>query len=215
MPERPQQLAHLEHLGDAAQFAAKMQALIPKCNLLENFSSGEVQGLAQFMHAYRAETGVEIIREGDGGDFMLMLIEGRVEVYKRDRWNTPQLLATVEPGRTLGEMSMIDGDARFATCVAAEPALLDAWYGAHPAGTAAGFFLLYVALTGLSIPGAAVLTLVAGAIFGVARGTLLVSFASALGATIAFLVSRFVLRDWVRSRYRAQLEAIDRGVQRE
>ena len=124
MPERPQQLAHLEHLGDANQFAAKMQALIPKCNLLENFSYGEVQTLAQFMHAYRAESGVEIIREGDGGDFMLMLVDGRAEVYKRDRWNTPQLLATVEAGRTLGEMSMIDGDARFATCVAAEPTII-------------------------------------------------------------------------------------------
>src|SRR3954462_6396576 len=97
----------------------------------------------------------------------------------------------------------------------AEQAHLDAWYGAHPVGTAAGFFLLYVAVTGLSIPGAAVLTLVAGAMFGLLRGLILVSFASALGATIAFLVSRFVLRDWVRSRYRAQLEAIDRGVQRE
>jgi len=124
MPERPQQLAHLEHLGDATPFAAKMQALIPKCNLLENFSYSEVQALAHFMHAYRAETGAEIIREGDGGDFMLMLIEGRVEVHKRDRWNTPQLLATVEAGRTLGEMSMIDGAARFATCVAAEPTLI-------------------------------------------------------------------------------------------
>lgn len=124
MPERPQQLAHLEYLGDATEFAAKMQALIPRCNLLENFSSGEVQALAHFMHACRAETGVEIIREGDGGDFMLMLIEGRAEVYKRDRWNTPQLLATVEAGRTLGEMSMIDGAARFATCLAAEPTLI-------------------------------------------------------------------------------------------
>ena len=124
MPERPQQLAHLEYLGDATEFAAKMQALIPRCNLLENFSYAEVQALAHFMHAYRAETGVEIIREGDGGDFMLMLIEGRAEVYKRDRWNTPQLLATVEAGRTLGEMSMIDGDARFATCLAAEPTLI-------------------------------------------------------------------------------------------
>src|SRR5438067_4811104 len=97
----------------------------------------------------------------------------------------------------------------------AEQAQLDAWYRAHSAGTAAGFFLLYVAVTGLSIPGAAVLTLVAGAIFGPVRGTILVSFASALGATIAFLVSRFVLREWVRRRYRLALEAIDRGVQKE
>jgi CRP/FNR family transcriptional regulator, cyclic AMP receptor protein len=124
MPERPQQLAHLESLGDATQFAEQMHALIPKCTLLENFSAAEVRLLAHFMTVYRAEPGAEIIREGDGGDFMLMLLEGKVEVHKRDRWNTPQLLAIVEAGRTLGEMSMIDGEARFATCIAVEPTLI-------------------------------------------------------------------------------------------
>src|SRR2546421_3786632 len=124
MAERLQQLAHLEYLGDATKFASQMQALIPKCTLLENFSLGEVRLLAHFMHVYRAEAGVEIIGEGDGGDFMLMVVEGKVEVHKRDRWNTPQLLAAVEAGRTLGEMSMIDGEARFATCIAIEPTLI-------------------------------------------------------------------------------------------
>ncbi|MBV9189666.1 MAG: cyclic nucleotide-binding domain-containing protein, partial [Betaproteobacteria bacterium] len=119
MSARPPQLDHLEFLGDATQFAARIQALIPKCTLLENFSHPEVNSLANFMDVYRAEAGMEIIGEGQGGDFMLMLIEGKVEVFKRDRWNTPQLLATVEGGHTLGEMSMIDGEARFATCVAA------------------------------------------------------------------------------------------------
>jgi CRP/FNR family transcriptional regulator, cyclic AMP receptor protein len=121
---RPPQTAHLEHLGDATEFAGRMQALIPKCTLLENFSLNEVRLLAQFMEVYRAEPAVEILREGDGGDFMLMVLEGKVEVHKRDRWNTPQLLAVVEAGRTLGEMSMIDGEARFATCVATETTLI-------------------------------------------------------------------------------------------
>ena len=124
MPERPPQLAHLDFLGDATKFAAQIHALIPKCPLLENFSHAEVRLLAHFMQVYRAETGMEVIREGDGGDFMLMLIEGSVDVHKRDRWNTPQLLATVEAGRTLGEMSMIDGEARFATCIATAPVMI-------------------------------------------------------------------------------------------
>ena len=124
MAGAPQQLAHLEHLGDATKFSQQIHALIPKCTLLENFSPGEVRLLAHFMDVYRAQPGVEVIREGDGGDFMLMLVEGKIEVLKRDRWNTPQLLAVVEAGRTLGEMSMIDGEARFATCVAVEPALI-------------------------------------------------------------------------------------------
>ncbi len=124
MPDSPPQLAHLEPLGDATKFAGQMHALIPRCALLENFSPAEVLLLAHFMEMYRAEPGVEIIQEGDGGDFMLMVVEGKVEVQKRDRWNTPQTLAVVEGGRTLGEMSMIDGEARFATCVAAEPTLI-------------------------------------------------------------------------------------------
>jgi len=124
MPERPPQLAHLEYLGDATQFAAQIHALIPKCTLLENFVPAEVRLLAHFMDVYRAEPGMEVIREGDGGDFMLMIVEGQVEVHRRDRWNTPQLLAVVEAGRTLGEMSMIDGEARFATCIAVERTLV-------------------------------------------------------------------------------------------
>ena len=124
MADRPQQLEHLEYLGDATRFSGQMHALIPKCALLENFTTAEVQLLSHFMEVYRAPTDVEIIREGEGGDFMMMLIEGRVEVRKQDRWNTPQLIALVEPGRILGEMSMIDGEARFATCVAVEPVLV-------------------------------------------------------------------------------------------
>jgi CRP/FNR family cyclic AMP-dependent transcriptional regulator len=126
MADRPQQLAHLEYLGDAARFAGQIHALIPKCSLLENFTPAEVRLLTHFMEVYRAAVGMEVIREGDGGDFMLIVVEGRVEVRKQDRWNTPQPIAVVEPGRALGEMSMIDGEARFATCVAVEPLLVAA-----------------------------------------------------------------------------------------
>jgi CRP-like cAMP-binding protein len=124
MTNRPQQLAHLEYLGDAAKFAPQIHALIPKCPLLENFSAAEVRLLASFMGMYRAESGVELLREGEGGDFMLMIIEGKVEVRKRDRWNTPQLMAEADAGKTLGEMSMIDGQGRFATCVVVESAVV-------------------------------------------------------------------------------------------
>ncbi len=124
MEERPAQLSHLEYLGDATRFSAQIHALIPRCLLLENFSAAEVRLLAHFMSVYRAPSGAEIIREGDGGDFMLVMIEGAVEVLKRDRRGVPQLIAQVDAGKTLGEMSMIDGEARFATCVATEPTLV-------------------------------------------------------------------------------------------
>src|SRR3954470_21328499 len=92
---------------------------------------------------------------------------------------------------------------------------LQAWRALHPAGAAVAFFAAYVAMTGLSLPGATLLTLAIGALFGLLWGTVLVSFASSIGATIAFLVSRFVLRDWVQRTYGAQLRAIDRGVEKE
>jgi uncharacterized membrane protein YdjX (TVP38/TMEM64 family) len=85
----------------------------------------------------------------------------------------------------------------------------------NPALYIAGFFLLYVAVTGLSIPGAAIMTLVAGALFGVVAGTLIVSFASTMGATLAFLSSRYVLRDWVQGKFGERLRAVDDGLEKD
>ncbi len=77
------------------------------------------------------------------------------------------------------------------------------------------FFGLYVAITALSLPGAAVMTIAAGALFGLPGGVLLVSFASSIGATLAFLVSRYLLRDWVQQRFGDKLAAVNRGVERD
>ena len=86
---------------------------------------------------------------------------------------------------------------------------------ANPVLYISGFFLLYVAVTGLSIPGAAIMTLIAGALFGVLIGTIIVSFASTLGATLAFLSARFVLRDWVQGKFGERLRAIDEGLEKD
>jgi len=92
---------------------------------------------------------------------------------------------------------------------------IDAYYRAYPARTALIYFLIYVAVTGLSLPGAAVMTLAGGAIFGLLWGTVIVSFASTLGATLAFLASRFLLREWVQDRFRDRLRPINEGIARE
>lgn len=78
-----------------------------------------------------------------------------------------------------------------------------------------GFFLLYVLVTALSLPGAAILTLAAGALFGLVEGLLVASFASSIGATLAFLVSRYLLRDTIQQRFPERLAAIDNGVKKE
>lgn len=77
------------------------------------------------------------------------------------------------------------------------------------------FFLIYVLVTGTSLPGATILTLVAGALFGLVQGVVLVSFASTIGATMAFTITRFLFRGAVRKRFGRYLKAIDRGVERE
>jgi pyruvate/2-oxoglutarate dehydrogenase complex dihydrolipoamide dehydrogenase (E3) component/uncharacterized membrane protein YdjX (TVP38/TMEM64 family) len=92
---------------------------------------------------------------------------------------------------------------------------IEAAVAAHPLRAGLLFFAAYVAVTGLSLPGAAIMTLVAGAIFGLVWGTVIVSFASTLGATLAFLASRYLLRDWVQQKFGERLRAVNDGVARE
>ena len=74
---------------------------------------------------------------------------------------------------------------------------------------------VYIAITALSVPGAAVMTLAGGALFGLVMGTIMVSFASTIGATLAFLTARFLLRDWVQEKFGDKLEKINKGVEEE
>ncbi|HEY6135543.1 MAG TPA: FAD-dependent oxidoreductase [Rubrivivax sp.] len=92
---------------------------------------------------------------------------------------------------------------------------LTALHQARPAFVVGVFFAVYVAVAALSLPGAAILTLLAGALFGLLHGTVLVSFAASIGATLAMLVSRYLLRDSVKARFGARLADIDRGIERE
>jgi pyruvate/2-oxoglutarate dehydrogenase complex dihydrolipoamide dehydrogenase (E3) component/uncharacterized membrane protein YdjX (TVP38/TMEM64 family) len=88
-------------------------------------------------------------------------------------------------------------------------------YATQPLLVAGAFFAIYVAVAALSLPGAAIMTLLAGALFGLWVGTLIVSFASSLGALLAMLSARYVLRDSVKARFGARLADIDKGVARD
>ncbi|MEO8158101.1 MAG: FAD-dependent oxidoreductase [Betaproteobacteria bacterium] len=91
----------------------------------------------------------------------------------------------------------------------------EAWRAASPGLVALGFFALYVLVTALSLPGAAVMTLAAGAFFGLLWGTVIVSFASSLGATLAFLASRYLFRESIQQRFGDRLKAVNAGMARE
>ena len=99
--------------------------------------------------------------------------------------------------------------------IKAQQAAFAAHYAANTISTLLIFFVIYVAVTALSLPGAAIMTVLAGALFGLVTGVIMVSFASTIGATLAFLVSRYVLRDSLRARYPDKLQAINAGIAKE
>jgi len=91
----------------------------------------------------------------------------------------------------------------------------DAYYADHSLLTIAVYMLVYIVVTAMSLPGAAVMTLVGGAMFGLWLGVLIISFASTIGATLAFLIARFLLKDFVQNKFGDKLKAINKGVQKE
>ncbi len=95
------------------------------------------------------------------------------------------------------------------------PAFYQAQFESSPLLTGGLFFVVYVLVTALSLPGAAVMTLIGGAVFGLSWGLLLISFASSIGATLAFTLSRLLFKDWVQSKFQSQLKTINQGVERD
>lgn len=114
-------LTGVHSLGDAVPFVGRIREIIEVIKLFEDFDPAELATLARYMRTYRAPLGTEIIHEGDDGDFMLLVLNGGVEIVKKDGRGLPQVMGRAGPGKTLGEMSLIDGAPRFASCVALEP----------------------------------------------------------------------------------------------
>ncbi len=99
----------------------------------------------------------------------------------------------------LGYLQQVRGDVVF-------------YVESNPLVSSVSYFVLYVLVTALSVPGALIMTLAGGAVFGLPWGLLLVSFASTIGATLAMLVSRMLLRDWVQVRFKTQLVTVNQGL---
>ena len=114
-------LRHLEQVGKATTVANEIFGLVGRSPFFAEFSREDIAIMAGYMSVFRAQPGQTIIRENDGGDFMLLIIGGAVDIYKRNMRGDEQHMTNVGPGMTLGEMSMIDGEPRFATCIATEP----------------------------------------------------------------------------------------------
>jgi CRP-like cAMP-binding protein len=111
-------LEALEDLGAGAAYAGAIFGLVGRSQFFAEFTREDIDALASYMHIYRAKPQDTILQEGEIGDYLLMIIDGEVEIYKTNLLGGQQYMTSVKAGTTLGEMSMIDGAPRFATCIA-------------------------------------------------------------------------------------------------
>lgn len=111
----------LVYLGGANQYEEEIFAMIEDIKLFETFSLDEVRSLCQLMQCYAAPKGMTLLKEGDAGDFLLLILTGKVVVEKTIEGAEVKHISEVVAGSTLGEMSMIDGLPRFASCTTVSP----------------------------------------------------------------------------------------------
>ena len=110
----------LRPVGRASEFSEELHVLMAKTPLFSGLDIDETRKLGAFMYVYEAPAGVTVITEGEAGDFMMLLMTGMIDVLRRNRYNYPSRIAVAHAGHALGEMSMFDGEPRFASCVTLE-----------------------------------------------------------------------------------------------
>lgn len=117
----PPAFAHLAPLGRGADYLEDILEVLAPLALFEGFSSFECGQLCEYLDCYGAPSNTAVIREGEAGDFLLIVLTGRVRVTKRGADGEDKAVAEAGPGAFLGEMSLIDSKPRFASCVTMEP----------------------------------------------------------------------------------------------
>jgi CRP-like cAMP-binding protein len=110
-----------EALGSAMRFAEEIRDIVNHAPLFESLTFQEINAMCSFMNCYAADRGGVLLQERDQGDSMLLILTGSVDVLKLSDDSKSVRIATLGPGQTIGEMSLVDGQPRFATCIADEP----------------------------------------------------------------------------------------------
>ena len=121
--ERRQQAAgatpdRRQHAQSGAASSARIAGMLEKAQMFKDLEWAQIEALADYLQIYRAGPGAVLFREGDKGDFMCILLEGKLEVHKEDTKRVDKTVTTVFPGRCLGEMTIVDGERRSASAVA-------------------------------------------------------------------------------------------------
>lgn len=111
-------------LGSGKAFREELCNMISGTRMFRDFDWHDIEALSDYMQAYTASKGLTLFREGDGGNYLCLIIQGKIDIYKKDQNDRRKVVATIGPGKTLGEMSIIDGEPRSATAITAEPATL-------------------------------------------------------------------------------------------
>jgi CRP-like cAMP-binding protein len=117
----PPVLPNLVYLGAAPNFQEEIYEVLGPLALFEGFTPEEHSTLCDYMECYAADQGVTIFSEGEVGDFLMLVLTGSVNVIKHDKDSGEKVVSEVGPGGFLGEMSLVDGQPRFASCVATLP----------------------------------------------------------------------------------------------
>ena len=120
-PQKTNPLATLKLIGAGSSFQQELCAMLEGNNLFNDLQWAEIQALARHMQAYEAEKGKVLFHEGEPGHYLCIIVKGKVDIHKEDSAHANKIIASVGPGKTLGEMSVIDGEPRSATATAAMP----------------------------------------------------------------------------------------------
>jgi CRP-like cAMP-binding protein len=111
----------LEHLGSALGFVEEIQKVVEKLSSFDGFTLSDYNMLCEYMECYGARRNVTLLTEGANGDFLIVVLTGQVAVIKVTDQSEKKILTRVGPGSFLGEMSLIDGQRRFASCITTQP----------------------------------------------------------------------------------------------
>ncbi len=114
----------LKPLGSGAEFKPQLLEMLQRSEFFGGLPIVEMEALAQCVQAYSVEASTVIFREGDRGGFMCLVLEGGAESFKQDHKFGSKRVGAIEPGKTVGEMALVDGEQRSATCICPQPSNL-------------------------------------------------------------------------------------------
>lgn len=115
----PASSGELELLGIGTAFHEEFCGLLENTHIFNDFEWHEIEALSAYLQAYRAERNVTLFREGERGDYMCLILEGQVDILKEAHDAGDKIVSSVDTGKTLGEMSMVDGEPRSASAITA------------------------------------------------------------------------------------------------